>query len=165
VSTASAAGARATVQPDAKPDGLCLIVGYDGSESARAAASWAAGTLPANGRLVLVYASRPLHAPTSPLVSADERRRLGQAFLDELALDGEQKLLDVPAHAEVLDEDPVRALVEAAHRHRASGIVVGCEQHSRLHRALGTVTSELLLRSPVPVTVVPPMAREKGARQ
>lgn len=161
----AAAGARVTVQPGGKPDGPRLIVGYDGSESARTAASWAAGTLPANGRLVLVYASRPVHAPASPLVSADERRRLGQAFLDELALDSEQKLLDVSAHAEVLDEDPVSALVEAAHRHRASGIVVGYEQHSRLHRALGTVTSEVLLRSPVPVTVVPTTAGEKGGRQ
>ena len=37
-------------------------------------------------------------------------------------------------------------------------IVVGCEQHSRLHKALGTVTSELLKSSPVPVTAVPSRA-------
>ncbi len=133
--------------------GPCLVVGYDGSESARAAASWAAGSLPAHGRLVLVYACRPLHAPPSPLATADERHRLGQAFLDELALDSEDALLD--AHTEVSDEDPVSALTEAARRHGASGIVVGCEQHSRIHKALGTVTSELLLRSLVPVTAVP----------
>lgn len=72
-----------------------------------------------------------------------------------MALDGEDAFLDVAADAEVADEGPVDALTEAADRHHASGIVVGCEQHSRLHKALGTVTSELLTRSPVPVTAVP----------
>ena len=139
------------------------MVGYDGGESARAAASWAARALPANGRLVLVYACRGLHAPSSPLATAQGRRRLGQAFLDELALDGEDALLEVCAHAEVLDEDPVSGLVDSARRHHASAIVVGCERHSRLHRAIGTVTSELLMRSPVPVTAVPSGANWKGA--
>lgn len=142
--------------------GPCLVVAYDGSESARVAASWAAGSLPAHGRIVLVYACRPLHAPPSPLASADERHRLGQAFLDELALDGEDALRD--ADTEVSDKDPVSALTEAARRHRASGIVVGCEQHSRMHQALGTVTSELLMRSPVPVTAVPSHTVENEGR-
>jgi nucleotide-binding universal stress UspA family protein len=145
-----------------EPAGPCLVVGYDGSESARAAANWAAGSLPADGRLVLTYACRPLHAPPSPLASALERHRLGQAFLDELALDGKDALLEAAVHAEVFDEDPVSALLEAARRHHASGIVVGCEQHSRLHKAIGTVTSELLRRSPVPVTAVPSARAESN---
>jgi len=153
--TARQAASRASDRSTPRPEGPCLVVGYDGSQGARAAASWAARSLPADGRLVLVYACRPLHAPPSPLISAGERHRLGQAFLDELALDGEDAFLDVAAHAEVADEGPVDALTEAARRHHASGIVVGCEQHSRLHKALGTVTSELLTRSPVPVTAVP----------
>jgi nucleotide-binding universal stress UspA family protein len=136
-------------------DGPCLVVGYDGSAGARAAANWAASSLPADGRLILVYACHPLHAPASPLASADERHSLGQAFLDELALDAEDALLEIAAHAEVSDEDPVSALTAAARRHHASAIVVGCEQHSRLRKAIGTVTSELLARSPVPVTAVP----------
>lgn len=135
--------------------GACVVVGYDGSESARAAARWAAASLPPDGKLVLVYASRPLHAPPSPLSSAHERDRIGRAFLDELALDGEEALLDVAAHAEISGEDPVHALIEAARRHDAGAIVVGCKQHSRLHKAIGTVTSELLMRSPVPITAVP----------
>jgi nucleotide-binding universal stress UspA family protein len=155
--SASAGQARypASDRVGKEPDGPCLVVGYDGSESARAAASWAASSLPADGRLILVYACRPLHAPASPLASADERHSLGRAFLDEWALDSEDAFLDVAAHAEVSDENPVNALTEAARRHHASAIVVGCEQHSRLHKAIGTVTSELLTRSPVPVTAVP----------
>jgi nucleotide-binding universal stress UspA family protein len=36
--------------------------------------------------------------------------------------------------------------------------VVGSEHHSRLHKAIGTVTVELLAKSPVPVVVVPQTA-------
>ncbi|MCW3018262.1 MAG: hypothetical protein JWN10_570 [Solirubrobacterales bacterium] len=77
-------------------------------------------------------------------------------------MDSEDALLD--AHTEVSDRDPVSALPEAAGRHRAIGIVVGCEQHSRMHKALGTVTNELLMCSPVPVTAVPSHTVEKGCR-
>jgi len=76
-------------------------------------------------------------------------------MIDELFLEGEDSLFDADLVTEVSDEDPVSALTQAARRHGARAIVVGCEQHSRLHKALGTVTSELLKSSPVPVTVVP----------
>jgi nucleotide-binding universal stress UspA family protein len=133
----------------------CLVVGYDGSVSGRAAVDWAAAVLPVEGRIVLVYSCRPLHAPSSPLASAAERRQFGRAVVDELMLEGSKELLDRELTAEISDRDPVSALTAAARRHRASGIVVGTERHSRLHEALGTVTSELLKSSPVPVTAVP----------
>ena len=138
-----------------KPEGRCLVLGYDGSDGARRAASWAVSDLPPDGRLVLVRAGRPLHVPPSPLSSAEERAQVGHAIFDELLLDGEESLLDVQLTTEVSDEDPVTALLEAAQRHGAHAIVLGCEQHSRLHRALGVVTTELLQRSPVPVISVP----------
>jgi len=146
-----AAGATAA----AAAKGPCLVVGYDGSASARAAVEWAAEVLPLAGRIVLVYSCRPLHAPSSPLASAGERRRLGRAVIDELLLEGPKHLLEREVTAEISDRDPVRALTAAARRHGARGIVVGTERHSRLHKALGTVTSELLKSSPVPVTAVP----------
>ena len=104
---------------------------------------------------MIVHACRPLHAPPAPLSTAEERHALGRAIVDELFMDGEELLLDIDVQAEVSDDDPVSALIDAARRHGARGIVVGCEQHSRLHKALGTVTSELLKISPVPVTAVP----------
>jgi nucleotide-binding universal stress UspA family protein len=79
-------------------------------------------------------------------------------MIDELFLEGSDSLFDVTITSEVSDDDPVTALTEAARRHGARAIVVGCEQHSRLHKALGTVTSELLKTSPVPVTAVPSRA-------
>lgn len=140
---------------DANPHERCLILGYDRTDAARLALSWAAHELAPRGRLVIVHACRPLHAPPLPLASAGERRRLARAEFDELLLEDGDSLLDLDIQTEISDEDPVTALVQAASRHHARGIVVGCEPHSRLHRALGTVTSELMQSSPVPVTVVP----------
>jgi nucleotide-binding universal stress UspA family protein len=130
-----------------------LVVGYDGSPSARAAASWAAADVGARGKLVLVLAERPLHAPALPDPAA--RERLGRAVLDELLLDGDARLLDAQLTTELSEDDPVTALIDAAERHRAGAIVVGSKRHSRVRRALGVVTGELFERSPVPVIVVP----------
>ena len=142
--------------------GRCLVVGYDRGESARVAVSWAAEQLQHDGRLVLVHACRPLHAPPSALSSTEERRKLGRAMIDELLLETGGPLLDVALEADVSDHDPVTALIESVERHGAEGIVLGHEPHSRLHRAIGTVTTELLSRSPVPVTTVPVTARESA---
>jgi len=147
--------AKAPAAEAAAAKGACLVVGYDGSESSRAAVGWAAGVLPKDGRIVLVYSCRPLHAPASPLASAAERRRLGRAVVDELLLESPKALFDREVAVEVSDRDPVSALTRAARRHGASGIVVGCQRHSRLRKAIGTVTGELLKSSPVPVTAVP----------
>lgn len=136
---------------------VCLVLGYDRTDSARRAASWAVHELAPDGKLVVVHACRALHAPPSPLSSTHERRQLARAVFDELFLEDDGSLLDVDIdiETEISDEDPVTALVDAARRHHARAIVVGCEQRSRLHKALGTVTSELLESSPVPVTAVP----------
>ncbi|HEX8714989.1 MAG TPA: universal stress protein [Solirubrobacteraceae bacterium] len=136
----------------------CLVVGYDRTANSRHALDWAARRLGGAGKLVLVYACRPLHAPPSPLETAQERRAFAGAAIDELLLEASDALIDADVETEISDEDPVTALTDAARRHGAEAIVVGCEQHSRLHKAIGTVTSELLQHSPVAVTAVPSSA-------
>jgi nucleotide-binding universal stress UspA family protein len=138
--------------------GRCLILGYDRTESARRAASWAAHELPPNGKLVIVHSCRPLHTPPSPLSTPEERHRFGRALIDELFLEGEDSLFEIEIEIEISDHDPVTALTAAARHHDAQGIVVGHARHSRLRKALGTVTSELLDTSPVPVITVPAAA-------
>lgn len=133
----------------------CLVLGYDRTDSARLAARWAVSQLPPDGKLVIVHSSRPLHIPTSALSDPAERHRAGRALVDELLLEGEDELFDIDIDVEVVDDDPVSALTDAAVRHHADAIVVGSERHSRLHTAIGTVTVELLKVSPVPVVVVP----------
>ena len=132
-----------------------LVVGYDGSDGARRAVTWAAGQAGPEGTIVLVYSERPLHAPAASLASTDERRRFGRAVVDELLLEGEDELRDLDLRVEISDRDPVSALLHAAASHSADAIVIGSQDHSALQRALGTVTTELIKRSPVPVTAVP----------
>ncbi len=144
-----------TSASDEDADRPCLVLGYDRTESSRRAVSWALRDLPADGKLVIVHACRPLHAPPSPLSSGEERADLGRAVVDELLLEGEDAMFDIDVATEVSDEDPVTALLDAARRHGARAIVVGSDEHSPLHKALGTVTTELQRTSPVPVITVP----------
>ncbi len=137
------------------PAGTCLILGYDRTESARLAAAWAARQLQPKGRLVIVHACRPQHLPASPLSTSHERHALGRALVDELLMEDTESLFDIDIVVKVSDRDPAHALCEAARSHEAQAIVIGHEPHSRLHRALGTLTSELLSSSPVPVIAVP----------
>ncbi len=135
----------------------CVVVGYDRTASSRNAVEWAAAHV-RGGKLVLVYACRPLHAPPSPLQTAEERRAFAGAAIDELLLEGGEALVEADVVSEISVADPVSALTEAAQRHNAEAIVVGCDRHSRLHKAVGTVTSELLQSSPVAVIAVPSAA-------
>jgi len=138
-----------------EPAQPCLILGYDRTASSRGAATWAVNELLPNGKLVVVHSCRPLHAPSSPLSSSQERHRFGRALIDELMLEGSDSLFEVDVEAEISDDDPVTALTDAARRHDARAVVIGHEAHSRIHRALGTVTSGLLDACPVPVVAVP----------
>ncbi len=138
-----------------EPDQRCLVVGYDRTDSSRRAVDWAVQELLPDGKIVLTHACRGLHAPPSPLSSPHERVRLGRAMIDELLLESDGPLRELEIATEILDEDPVLALTHAAARHGARAIVLGCERHSRLHKALGVVTSELLSSSSIPVVVVP----------
>ncbi len=133
----------------------CLVLGYDRTESGRLAATWAARQLQPEGMLVIVHSSRSLHVPASPLASTGERHEIGRALIDELLLEGSDSLFDIDIDVVLSDEDPVSALIDAAREHHAQAIVIGHEQHASIHRAIGTVTNELLDRSPVPVIAVP----------
>ncbi|HEV7162583.1 MAG TPA: hypothetical protein VGN25_04940 [Solirubrobacteraceae bacterium] len=59
----------------------CMVLGYDRSDDSRAAARWAVSELLPDGKLVIVHADRPLHAPPSPLSNANERAELGRAIV------------------------------------------------------------------------------------
>lgn len=133
----------------------CIVVGCDRSRSAKAAAEWAASQLRAGGTLVLVHACRSLLRPPSVLSTPEERIEIGHAVLDDLLMEAGTPLLDVEVEVQVLDEDPVSAILEVAGSHDAEAIVIGSEHRSRLRSAIGTLTEELLKRSSVPVVSVP----------
>jgi nucleotide-binding universal stress UspA family protein len=133
-----------------------LIVGFDGSTSAIAAMTWAAGS---GAPIIIVRVLQPTPAgvdrrPTEPddasLVfgghAHDAARRLeGCAWRPEL----------------VEASSPSAGLAAAARRHQATAIVVGAQGHRHQSRVVGTEPHQLLSRADVPVVVIPPQA---GAR-
>lgn len=140
----------------------CMVVGADRSRSATLAAEWAARQLKGGGTLVLVHACRPLLMPPPALSTPEERIEVGHAVVDEMLMSAGSCLLDVDVEVEVLDEDPVTAILDAAHDHHAEAIVIGSEHRSRARAAIGTVTEELLKAAPVPVVAVPETAAATG---
>jgi nucleotide-binding universal stress UspA family protein len=58
-------------------------------------------------------------------------------MIDELSLEDEGSLFEIDIESEASDDDPVTALIDAARRRDARAIIVGRDQHSRLHKTLG----------------------------
>jgi nucleotide-binding universal stress UspA family protein len=142
----------------------CLVVGCDRSPSAQGAVEWAARQVGHEGTLVLVHACKPLMRPPAALSTPEERIEIGHAVIDELLMDIGGPLMDLDLEVEVLDEDPVSAILRAVRAHGAEAIVIGSEHRSRLRAAIGTVTEELLKAAEVPVIAVPePAAAGAGA--
>ncbi len=133
----------------------CLVVGCDRSPSAQGAVEWAGRQVGHEGTLVLVHACKPLMRPPAALSTPEERIEIGHAVIDEMLMEIGGPLLDLDVEVEVLDEDPVTAILRAARAHGAEAIVIGSEHRSRLRAAIGTVTEELLKAAEVPVIAVP----------
>ena len=135
----------------------CLIVGYDGSPAARGAAAWAARRAAPQGRLVLVHAAQPPGhwLPASILGTAAERESHRRTLIEELLEDADAALREIPLEAEIIDEDPAVALLDAARRHGAQEIVIGSHRRSGLERFGGEVATALAHDTTVPVLIVP----------
>jgi nucleotide-binding universal stress UspA family protein len=126
------------VTDPAKP----ALLAYDGSESSATAIAVA-------GRLVSERLALVCHVP-----HGDERTA------DQVVADGVQLArtagLDATPMVEREQRKVWRALLAAADRHGASLIAVGAQGLSGLGRAiLGSVSTALVHRSPIPVLVVP----------
>jgi nucleotide-binding universal stress UspA family protein len=130
-----------------------LIVGYDGSDCAKAALAQAADLARGSGtRVVIGFAA----APPAPGAEVSDHRRaleeLGRRYLGEAAglVDG------VETVTEVVGERPAEALLHLAERYDARMIVLGTHGETPLVGAiLGSVPHKLLHLSKLPVLVVP----------
>jgi nucleotide-binding universal stress UspA family protein len=142
-----------------------IVVGYDGSESARAAARHAATLAGPDGEVVVVCAFGPppdwLGAPNYQRVLDDHRGR-GQAALDELEADAAEVFGAVAYEFELLGSSAADAILTVAATREADGIVIGSRGFRFIHGALGSVSHELLQRSDRPVTVIPAAYVEAG---
>lgn len=141
-------------------DAPTVVVGYDGSDNAKAALAYVRKRLADGGHAVVVVAYAPAKswfgAPSfQPVLT--EAKQHGQELADQI--EEHQLLGEVTHKVELVEDSPPEALVEAAKKHEADDIVVGTRGVYPLRSGLGSVCNTLLQISDRPVVVIPPGAR------
>ena len=136
------------------------VVGYDGSDEARAAVAVALDRSRAGDSIVIVHAtpaaSSWLGTPEYGRVVI-EIQQTGQQVLDEMRPIAEQ--VDRQVEFEMLEGAPAEILIRVAAVRDADDIVVGSRGLGRLRAAaLGSVSQQLLRDADRPVLVVGPDA-------
>ena len=132
-----------------------IVIGYDGSETARGALEYAREHVGADGRAVVVCAvdSPPewFGAPNYQQL-LDAARARGRGLCTEaLEILGD----DVEAEADMYDGPAALALAQVAKTRDAEEIVVGSRGFGRMRAMLGSTSHELLHTADRPVVVVP----------
>jgi nucleotide-binding universal stress UspA family protein len=141
-----------------------VVVGYDGSETSRAAVTFAARRAGRHGRVYVVHAyDLPpdfLGAPNygSLLVARQDH---GRALLGALPLVGNDELLNVDYETELIGGPPAQAIADVARVREADEIVVGARGLGRVRALLGSVSHELLHIADRPVVVIPAAAVDR----
>lgn len=148
-----------------KRSGLCMVVGYDGSEPAHDAVTYAAGRAGRKGKVFVVHCFGPppdwLGAPNYQRMLEDHQGR-GRALLDALLLEDGNALLDVSYELELVGGNPAEAIAGVAKTRDADEIVIGSRGFGRLRSSLGSVSHELLHLADRPVVVIPHNAVRAG---
>ena len=137
-----------------------IVVGVDGSEHARDAATWAADLAAATGAdVVVVHALGLLHRTTSgETVPSDTHR---EEIRGELEQSWCAPLRDagVRYRAELLEGNPVSAILGAAEDVEADVIVVGSRGVGGFPELLlGSTSTQLAQHSRCPVVIVPALS-------
>lgn len=139
-----------------------FVVGVDGSPASKRAVDFATKRAAATGgKLVLVHVVdwRPYSFPT---VEENENRPIRRKEELEAAQKGLEPAVEQArsAGAQVSTDiqfgHPAESLLDVAHQHEATHVVVGRTGQTRLHTLLfGSTPSHLVQIADVPVTVVP----------
>lgn len=136
-----------------------VVVGYDGSDAARAAVRQAVARAGKKGKVLVLHS---VGAPTQPWVVAgaefllEDPEEHGRAMLDALLMeDGALAATDVDVELRVAHGDPAKAIVAAARELDAAEIVVGTRGAGRIGSLLGSVAQGVLHRADRPVVVIP----------
>lgn len=140
-----------------------IVAGFDGSPSARQAVRHAA-TLARGGRLVVVHAreTAPAHlAPRWKDLLDQEHVEHGQAVLESIVREGEVDLSDVDLETRLTGGKAAPAVLAVAHEVDADAIVVGSHGYSAFSAILGSVSNELVRKSDLPVTIIPPLCADR----
>jgi len=134
--------------------GLTIVVGYDGSDCAKAALNQALRLAGPTGRLVITYADAPPRIGASSLVPPEKVVELGRKVTAEALAVARQR--GVPAEVVREDDRPAEALLKVAARTGADLIAVGTRGESQLTGLLlGSTPYHLVHRATLPLLVVP----------
>jgi nucleotide-binding universal stress UspA family protein len=137
-----------------------IVVGYDGSDSARAALLFAARQAGSSGSVFIVHAYElPPDFLGWPNYDSllSERRGRAQAILDAVPL-GDDELAGPDYHLELIGGPPAAAIADVARARQADEIVVGARGLGRVRSLIGSVSHELLHVADRPVVVIPTAA-------
>jgi nucleotide-binding universal stress UspA family protein len=131
-----------------------IVVGYDGSDCAKAALNAALELAAPNGRLLITYAYSPPAIGGSSLVPPDSLKKLGEERVQEaIALAQKSRVAAEPV---VVGARPTEGLLRVAEEHSADMIAVGTRGESPFTGALlGSTAYQLVHRATRPVLVVP----------
>jgi nucleotide-binding universal stress UspA family protein len=134
-----------------------IVVGYDGSDSSKAALSHALDFAKALGdSVVAVFAAAPGGYGGGEV---PEQRRAVEEFGQKVTHEAVEaaKSADIDCSVELINEQPHQALMTAGEKHSARMIVVGSHGESPLKGAIiGSTPYKLVQTSEVPVLVVRP---------
>ncbi|MGZ8763175.1 MAG: universal stress protein [Acidimicrobiia bacterium] len=134
-----------------------IVVGYDGSDCAKAAVAFAADVAAHyDTGLSIVFCVEP-PAVLAGGAAGDQRRAI-EALGEDLLAAAEALVQgrDITVHREIVDARPAEGLVAAADEHDAPVIVIGTNSSGPLASAiLGSTPHKLLHLSRRPVLVVP----------
>jgi nucleotide-binding universal stress UspA family protein len=143
-----------------------ILVGYDGSGSARAALDYAVRKAARTDRIVIAHAFADVPESEMPSVlrpAVAEHRRKGQALLDAIPLEGHDDLIEHDYETQLLDGSAPDAISRLAEAIGADEIVVGSRGLNPLRALLGSTSRDLLAHAGRPVTVVPASAGTEAA--
>jgi nucleotide-binding universal stress UspA family protein len=132
-----------------------LVVGYDGSDCAKAALDEATALAKGLGDSIVVGFG---YGPGGPGEEFIATRDMIKHFGERVTSDAPERVQaqGVEVALELVDERPTEALISLAEKHDARAIVVGSYSESPIRGALlGSVPHKLLHLSDRPVLVVP----------
>jgi nucleotide-binding universal stress UspA family protein len=140
------------------------LVGYDGSDTAKAALAYAARRLGPGRRLIVAHA---IAVPTSFIDTAyyeqthARARERGEEAMSEV----DTLVAGVPVDLHVGEGPPAQTLVELARRAGADEIVIGSRGFGAGRGMLGSVSHALLHEADRPIVILNRRAAEREARR
>jgi len=138
-----------------------VLVGYDGSDTARAALAYAAGRVGPEGHIVVAHIVVPPNAYIDTRRYGDELGGRARGPGADCLRDVDDILRGVKAGQRVDEGPPAQMLVELARETGADEIVVGSRGFGSGRALLGSVSRELLHETDRPVVVVNRRAAER----